>query len=145
MTPPPRTTPTTTTVIPNSSPSEEDLTAEIVEQDGEDGERYELERGQQIKASRNLKENLEKARTLDIRVQIALRILTTIFFYALLIIQNYWVFKLVTDVLVSNINNPNVIYLEPILAIIVPSTLAETYYITVKIVDWVLKPIDYNV
>ena len=87
-----------------------------------------------------LKNNLEKLRILDISMQIGMRVAVAIFFGVLLFLQNAEVFDLVNRSLRLN----SIRDLQPILSIVTAATLAETYLIATKIVEWVLKPIDYK-
>ena len=95
---------------------------------------------QEEKTTDKLKSNLEKLRILDISMQIGMRVAVAIFFGSLLCIQNFEVFNLVNKALALNALKD----LQAILSIVTSATLAETYLIATKIVEWVLKPIDYR-
>jgi hypothetical protein len=95
---------------------------------------------QEEKKTDELKNNLEKLRIVDISMQIGMRVAVAIFFGFLLFIQNFEVFSLVNKALVLK----SLKDLQAILSIVTSATLAETYLIATKIVEWVLKPIDYN-
>src|SRR5689334_3595913 len=83
-------------------------------------------------ASSLLKNNLEKLRVLDISMQIGMRVAVAIFFGVLLFVQNTEVFNLVNKALRLN----SVKDLQLILSVITSATLAETYLIATKIVEW---------
>lgn len=95
---------------------------------------------QEEKKTDVLKNNLEKLRIVDISMQIGMRVAVAIFFGFLLFIQNFEVFSLVNKALILN----SLKDLQAILSIVTSATLAETYLIATKIVEWVLKPIDYK-
>lgn len=88
----------------------------------------------------NLINSLNKARVVDLRVKIAIRIILVLFFMSILTLQNYQVFSFINTAL----SKGNIFTIQPILAVVISGTLAETYFIIRKIVDWAMKESDYD-
>lgn len=94
----------------------------------------------EIREVDKLKHNLFLTRTVDIAVQIILRIAITLGAGIILWIQNKEVFSIVNHAQA----NGSLKDIQPILAVIIPATLTETYFIARIIVEWAFKNIDYK-
>lgn len=93
-----------------------------------------------VKKSQDLRKELDKARTLDIKVKIVLRIAYALFFGWLLTTQNIYVFNIIKESQkVGGLSE-----IQPLLAVVVPATLAETYFIVRIMVEWTFSDIDYK-
>ncbi|EKD99691.1 MAG: hypothetical protein ACD_22C00205G0003 [uncultured bacterium] len=90
--------------------------------------------------SKNISENLQQVRRIDVVIQLFARIIITIFFGCLLLQQNTTLFRLVTE----SVRNGSLVQLQPIFSVLTAATIAETYLIARIIVEWVFKDINYT-
>jgi len=90
--------------------------------------------------SKNVSEDLQQVRGIDVKIQIIARVVITAFFGYLLLQQNTTLFNLVTE----GVKNGTLERLQPVFSILTGATIAETYLIARIIVEWVFKDINYT-
>lgn len=91
--------------------------------------------------SKELTNKLNKLKTVDVCSKIIIRCIFIIFFLFLLGLQNWYVFRLVSNAQVQGkLRESQIVF-----SILTSSTLTETYFVIKEIVKWLVRDIDYKI